>query len=55
MAKKLMSRKLWVAVLTILGISFGQDYMSETNADYIVGAISVAYLVGQGFVDAFKR
>lgn len=52
MAEKLMSRKLWVAIISIVGIIIGQDLMEESNADLIAGGIAAAYLIGQGIADA---
>ncbi len=51
---KLASRKLWVALLTILGVIIGKDLAPEANADIIVAFIGVAYIIGQAIVDAAK-
>lgn len=53
--EKLASRKLWVAIVTILGVIFGQDFMADTNGDLIAGGIAAAYLIGQGIADAVGK
>ena len=55
--RKLTSRKLWAAVcslVTNLIISFGgnQDTAVKVTATIMAGATVIAYIIGEGLVDA---
>ena len=49
---KLKSRKLWVAVLTIVALLVGRKFDVDVTADAVVAIVSVVYLLAQGWVDA---
>lgn len=58
--QKLTSRKLWAAVcslVTNLIISFGgnQDTAVKVTATIMAGAAVIAYIIGEGLVDANRE
>ncbi|MCI1965902.1 MAG: hypothetical protein LKJ17_07200 [Oscillospiraceae bacterium] len=55
--KKLTSRKLWAAVasfvtLLVVALGGGQEQATQVTAIIMAGATVVAYIVGEGLVDA---
>lgn len=58
--RKLTSRKFWVAIcgfVTELAVAFGADASSAAQVAAIImaGATVVAYIVGEGLVDAARE
>jgi len=59
MKRKLTSRKFWVAVcefVTMLVVAFGgtQETATQVAALIMAGAAVVAYIIGEGLVDAAR-
>lgn len=52
---KLGSRKLWVAIITIIGVLIGQEFDAEVSGEVLASAIAIAYIIGQAVVDAAKN
>lgn len=55
--KKLTSRKFWTAVasfVTLIASSFGMQEVqaAQVTAIIMAGATVIAYIIGEGFVDA---
>jgi hypothetical protein len=53
MIEKLSSRKLWVAILTVVGAVLAEDRDVATTA--VVAGVAVVYIVAQALVDARAR
>ena len=51
MIEKLKSRKLWVALLTLVVIMTGRALDVDATADALVVVVSSVYLLAQGWVD----
>lgn len=56
-ARKLTSRKFWVAVVSLVGdmiVMFGgtEDTVVKVTALIMSGAAVIAYIIGEGLVDA---
>ena len=50
MVEKLASRKLWVAILSVVGAVLAEDRDVTTTA--VVAGVAVVYIVAQALVDA---
>ena len=55
--KKLTSRKLWAAVvsfvtLLMLGLGYAESVATQVASIIMAGASVVAYIIGEGLVDA---
>ena len=55
--RKITSRKLWAAVvsfvtLLMLGLGFSENEATQVAAIIMAGASVVAYIIGEGLVDA---
>ena len=56
---KLTSRKFWVAVIgfvtpTLLAFGVAEDVVTQVAAIITAGATLIAYIIGEGMVDAHK-
>ena len=56
-ARKLTSRKFWVAVATfvaslIIACGGGEEVATTVSGLIIMGATAVAYIIGEGLIDA---
>lgn len=55
--KKLTSRKFWVAVIgfvtpTLLAFGIAEDVVTQVAGIIMAGATLIAYIIGEGIVDA---
>lgn len=56
-ARKLTSRKLWIAVsefisMLIIALGYAEDTATKVAALIMAGAGAIAYIVGEGLADA---
>lgn len=55
--RKLTSRKFWAAVVgfvtaLLIGFGMGESYVAQVTSIIMAGATMIAYIIGEGLVDA---